>query len=144
MGALDDALLLLDTKRVLYETLPHSSRRLINQAIFLALTVRDPDTIDAQRTPLYDAVARALRSLEEAENPPQATANRSRESQNQALYPEKDPDAHSWGRGSYKNKMAGATGVGPGLCTSRDRNPAVETPSAARSSKTQPPVPRKR
>jgi site-specific DNA recombinase len=113
MGALDDALLLLDTKRVIYETLPHSSRRLINQAIFLALTVRDPDTIDAQRTQLYDAVAQVLRSLEEAENAPQATANRPREPQNQALYPEKDPDAHSWGRGSYENKMAGATGLEP-------------------------------
>jgi site-specific DNA recombinase len=34
MSALDDALLLLDDSRVLYETLPRSARRLVNQAIF--------------------------------------------------------------------------------------------------------------
>lgn len=39
---------------------------------------------------------------------------------------------------------AGATGVGSGLCTPGDRDPAVETPSAARSSTTQPLVSRKR
>ena len=35
IGALDDALLLLDNNRVIYETLPHTSRRMVNQAIFL-------------------------------------------------------------------------------------------------------------
>jgi hypothetical protein len=33
MAALEDALILLDTERVIYETLPNSSRRLVNQAI---------------------------------------------------------------------------------------------------------------
>jgi hypothetical protein len=45
MEALDNALLLLDAEQVIYETLPPSSRRLVNQAIFVALIVCDPDTI---------------------------------------------------------------------------------------------------
>jgi len=56
MAALDDALLLLDATTIIYEALPVSVRRLVNQAVFLALTVRDPDTIEATRTPLYEAL----------------------------------------------------------------------------------------
>ncbi len=113
MGAFDDALLLLDAKRVLYETLPHSSRRLVNQAIFIAFIVHDPDTVEAQRTPLYEAIALVVHALQEADAPLQTAPARPRARQGAGIGPEKDPDADSSGRGSYKNKMAGATGLEP-------------------------------
>jgi hypothetical protein len=52
MAALDDALLLLNETKIIYEVLPANIRRLVNQAVFVALTVRDADTVDAQGTPL--------------------------------------------------------------------------------------------
>jgi hypothetical protein len=52
MAALDDALLLLNETKIIYEVLPANIRRLVNQAVFVALTVRDADIVDAQRTPL--------------------------------------------------------------------------------------------
>jgi site-specific DNA recombinase len=113
MGALDDALLLLDNRRVIYETLPHHSRRLVNQAIFLALIVHDPDTVEAQRTSLYEAIARIVEILQQAEQAPQTTPTRPRARQRTGTRPEKNPDPISWGRGSYKSKMAGATGLEP-------------------------------
>jgi hypothetical protein len=66
---------LLDDNRVLYETLPNSSRRLVNQAIFLTLTVRDPDIIQTQRTPLYDDIARLNRTLQATKRRPRTPQN---------------------------------------------------------------------
>ncbi len=109
MAALEDALILLDVNRVIYETLPSSSRRLVNQAIFLALIVRDPDTIRAKRTPFYDDLARLVRSLREAEKAPKPP----RTPQNQPPYPQNDPDPLLRGRGSYIEQMAEGGGFEP-------------------------------
>ncbi len=119
MGALEDALILLDDARVVYETLPDSSRRMVNQAIFLVLTVRDPDTIDATHTPLYDEIARLARSLEDTEKPSQTAQKRPRTPQNKDICPQDDHDPDFRGRGSYENKMAEGEGFEP----SRQENP---------------------
>ena len=115
MGDLDDALLLLDAKRVIYETLPHNSRRLVNQAIFLALIVHDPNTVEAQRTPLYEAIALVVRALQEADDAPQTAPNRpmSRQGAGIGRGPEKDPDPVFRGRGSYIEQMAEGEGFEP-------------------------------
>jgi site-specific DNA recombinase len=112
-AALDHALILLDDNHVLYETLPHSTRRLVNQAIFLALTVRDPDTIQAQLTPLYDEIARLARDLQQTQKAPETAPKRPRTAKNKALRPQKDPDPFSGGGGSYIDHLAGATGLEP-------------------------------
>lgn len=112
MGALEDALVLLDERTVIYETLENSVRRLVNQAIFLALTVRDPDTIEAKLTPLYEAIARVLAALE-AENTAQTTPRGPKTPRNGTRYPQNDPNPDFRGRGSYFVKLAGATGLEP-------------------------------
>lgn len=113
MAALDDALILLDDNHIIYEAEPNHVRRLINQAIFLALTVHDPDTIEAQRTPLYDEIARLADDLQEAKKAPEKAAKRPRTAKNKALQPQKDPDPLSRGRGSYIVQMAGGQGLEP-------------------------------
>jgi len=107
MGALEDALILLDENIVLYEALPSSSRRLVNQAIYLALIVRDPETIEAQRTPLYDAIASLVVELRSAEKAPKAATNCHRTTENKAELPSQDDhDPENRGRGSYFEQMA--------------------------------------
>jgi site-specific DNA recombinase len=113
MAALDDALILLDDDHVLYETLPSSVRRLVNQAVFLTFTVRDPDTIKAQRTPLYDEIARVARHLQQAKKAPEKAPNRPRTPQNKAVCPQDDHDPFSRGRGSYIEQMAEGEGFEP-------------------------------
>ncbi len=107
MGALEDALTLLDARRVVYGTLPDQARRLVNQAIFLALIVRGPDTIQAQLTPLYDELARLVLQTQEA---PHMAPKRPRSPQNKAHHPQNDPDPDFRGRGSYIEQMAGSGG----------------------------------
>jgi hypothetical protein len=92
------------------QTLPNSSRRLVNQAIFLTLTVRDPDTIKAKLTPLYDEIARFARNLQQAKQTPETAPKRPRTPQNKAVCPQDDHDPVSWGRGSYIEQMAALSG----------------------------------
>jgi hypothetical protein len=113
MAALDDALLLLDASRVIYEALPASSRRLVNQAVFLALIVHDPDNIEAKRTPFYEALHRLAQDLREAKEARPAGPNRPRTPQDKAGRPQDDHDPDFRGRGSYIGRMAGATGLEP-------------------------------
>jgi site-specific DNA recombinase len=106
MDALEDALLLVDATTVIYEQLPHSSRRLVNQAVFLMLVVSDPDTIKATRTTFYDQLAQVVRELQAAENSqtqPTAAKNKGEGVQN-----DHDPDFR--GRGSYIDQMAESEG----------------------------------
>ncbi len=109
MDALEDALLLVDATTVIYERLPHSSRRLVNQAIFLMLIVSDPDTVEAKRTKLYDELATVVRALQAAENS-QKPAIRP---QNKDESPQNDHDPDFRGRGSYFKQMAERGGFEP-------------------------------
>ena len=113
--ALDDALILLDDRHVIYEDLPNSHRRLVNLAVFLALIVHDPDSIEAQRTPFYDELARFAQSLREAEKAPQRAAKRPRTAQNKGFGPKNDPDPEFRGRGSYIERMAERAGFEPAM-----------------------------
>jgi site-specific DNA recombinase len=115
MAALDDALIVLDDNHVIYETLPTSVRRLVNQAVFLTLTVRDPDTIKTQRTPLYDEIARLARNLQQAKKTPEKAPKRPRTPKNKAACPQDDHDPFSRGRGSYIEQMAEGEGFEPSL-----------------------------
>ncbi len=111
MAALDDALAILD-EHVIYDTLPESARRLVNQAVFLAIVVSDPDNVQAQLTPLYETIAQLIQELRETkERPktrqkPRTPGDKTGSSQN-----DRDPDFR--GRGSYIGRMAGATGLEP-------------------------------
>jgi site-specific DNA recombinase len=60
MQALDDALVLLDDRQIIYEALNHTCRRLANQAVFLRLVIIDPDTVVVERTPVYEAIAQVV------------------------------------------------------------------------------------
>jgi hypothetical protein len=115
VDALDIALSLLDAEHVLYETLPTSSRRMVNQAIFQALIVHDPETIQAERTPLYEALASLNRTLQQPEKAPQTTTKRDRNRQNKDVRPQDDHDPFSWGRGSYIEQMAERAGFEPAM-----------------------------
>jgi site-specific DNA recombinase len=115
MAALEDALILLDDARVIYEALPNSVRRLVNLAVFLALIVHDPDTIEAQRTPLYDALARLAQDLREAEKAPQNGQKRPKAGKNKDFGPKNDPDPDFRGRGSYIEQMAERAGFEPAM-----------------------------
>jgi site-specific DNA recombinase len=115
IDALDNALKLLDDQQVAYETLPPSSRRLVNQALFTALIVYDPETIQAKRTPLYESLAKLNRALRQAEKPPQTATKRPRTPQNKAASTPKNPDPLSRGRGSYIEQMAERAGFEPAM-----------------------------
>jgi site-specific DNA recombinase len=117
MAALADALLLLDETKIIYETLPTNIRRLVNQAVFLALVVRDQDTIDAQRTLFFDALHQLAHALHEANETPQTGQ---KQPQDKAGRPQDDADPDFRGRGSYIGRMAGATGVEPSIVASRE------------------------
>jgi hypothetical protein len=126
MGALDNALLLLDDERIIYESLPPSLRRLVNQAVFVALIVRDPETIQAERAPLYEALASLNRTLQQA---PQTATSRPRTPQNKAVRSQKEPDPFSGGQGSYIEQMAEREGFEP----SNEVNPRYAISSRAHS-----------
>jgi hypothetical protein len=55
-----------ERESIVYEQLPASSKRLVNQAIFICLIVIDPDTIHAERTRFYDELAELVRQLRAA------------------------------------------------------------------------------
>jgi site-specific DNA recombinase len=116
MAALDDALAILDDK-IIYESLPASARRLVSQAIFLALTVSDPDNIQAQLTPLYETIARLIQEQRETKKAPDTGQKRPRKPRHKAGCPQDDPDPEIRGLGSYISSMAGATGVKPSNVT---------------------------
>jgi hypothetical protein len=110
MAALEDALLLLNVTQIIFEALPANIRRLVNQAVFPALTVRDPDTIDAQPTPFFDALHQLAQALLEAEATPQTGQKRPRTRQDPDGRPQDDADPDFRGRGSYTGRMAGWSG----------------------------------
>jgi hypothetical protein len=115
MAALDDALAILD-EHIIYEDLPESARRLVNQAVFLALVVSDPDNIPdnirAELTPLYETIAQLIQELREIKERPK-TRQKSTTPGNKAGSPQNDRDPDFRGRGSYIGRMAGATGLEP-------------------------------
>jgi site-specific DNA recombinase len=113
MQALNDALALLDDNHVLYETLNTFCRRLVNQAIFRRLIIRDPDTVEAERTTLYDQIAQLAQDHQDAKKAAQTGHKRPRTARNKARRPQDDPGPFSRGRGSDENDMAGATGLEP-------------------------------
>ncbi len=114
MDALEDALLILD-ENVLYECLPPSSRRLINQAVFVSLTVIDPDTIDAQRTPLYDTMAELVDETRQTTEAVLATRNKARRPADKDESAQNDHDPEFRGRGSYFEQMAERAGFEPAM-----------------------------
>jgi site-specific DNA recombinase len=134
MAALDDALLLLDATKVIYEALPDSCRRLVNQAVFLALIVHDPDNIEARRTPFYEALHRLAQDLREAKETHQGGQNRPRAPQEKTGRPQDDHDPDFRGRGSYIGHMAGATGLEPATSavTGQRSNQLSYAPALAR------------
>jgi hypothetical protein len=73
LGALEGALLVLD-ETVRYEQLPPSSRRMVNQAVFVCLIVIDPDTIHAERTRFYVGQLRAAHPAIPAARHPKTAA----------------------------------------------------------------------
>jgi site-specific DNA recombinase len=102
MNSLEDALLLLDRNRVIYEQLSPSLRRLVNQAIFLALIVHDPDNIEGKLTPYCQALKDLIAALQAAEAA-QTAADAARTAQGPDP---KNPGPFSSDRGSYIDKMA--------------------------------------
>jgi site-specific DNA recombinase len=116
MAALDDALVILSDK-IIYDELPKSTRRLVNQAVFLALVVIGPDNIQAERTPLYDTIKLLIQELRHAREAAQTGQKRPRKPRSQAGHPQDDHDPEIRGRGSYISSMAGATGLEPANVT---------------------------
>jgi site-specific DNA recombinase len=113
--ALDDALALLDDNHVLYEELNPICRRLTNQAIFLHITIIDPDTVEVELTPLYDQIAQLAQGHLEAKKPAQDGQKRPRNAQRKARSPQNDRDPNFRGRGSYENNMAERAGFEPAM-----------------------------
>jgi hypothetical protein len=112
MDALDDALLLLD-ETVIYEQLPDSSRRLVNQAVFGSLIVIDPDTIYAQRTPLYDEIDQLSQQLRDTAPPAARQHPKTPRYGDENAQNDHDPDFR--GRGSYIMPMAERAGFEPAM-----------------------------
>jgi site-specific DNA recombinase len=111
MAALDDGLAILD-EHVIYDDLPASARRLVNQAVFLAIIVSDPDNVQAQRTPLYETIALVIQELRDIKERPK-TRQKPTTPGNKTASPQNDRDPDFRGRGSYIGRMAGATGLEP-------------------------------
>jgi hypothetical protein len=111
MAALDEALAILD-EHVIYDTLPESARRLVNQAVFLAIIVSDPGNIQAQLTPLYETIKLLIQELRDIKERPQ-TRQKPTTPGNKTGRPQNDRDPDFRGRGSYIGRMAGATGLEP-------------------------------
>jgi hypothetical protein len=113
-AALADALTLLDARRVTYHLASPGTRRLINQAIFGRLTIHDPDTIEAERTPLYQAIAQLTRDLEEAPQTGHNPQKRPQSRQDKSCAQD-DHDPLLGGRGSYIAQMAERAGFEPAM-----------------------------
>ncbi len=111
MAALDDALAILN-ENIIYEALPASARRLVNQAVFLAIVVSDPDNVQAELTPLYETIKQLIQELRETnERPKTSQKPRTPGNKTGSLQDDRDPEIR--GRGSYIGRMAGATGLEP-------------------------------
>jgi hypothetical protein len=119
MAALDEALAILD-EHVIYDTLPESARRLVNQAVFLAIVVSDPDNVQAQLTPLYETIKQLIQELRETKERPK-TRQKPTTPGNKTGSPQNDRDPDFRGRGSYIGRMAGATGQAANLDGPLDR-----------------------
>jgi site-specific DNA recombinase len=107
MQALNDALSLVDQRRLPYLTANSTERRLINQAIFHRLIITSADHAKAEPTPLYAQLARLSRNLPPADR--STRLNKTRRS------PQDDLDPISWGRGSYFDQMAERAGFEPAM-----------------------------
>ncbi len=112
MAALDEALAILD-EHVIYDTLPESARRLVNQAVFLAIVVSDPDNVQAQLTPLYETIKQLIQELRETKERPK-TRQKPTTPGNKTGSPQNDRDPDFRGRGSYIGRMAARPGLEPG------------------------------
>ncbi len=112
IAALDDALTIIDDK-VIYEALPESARRLVNQAVFLALIVSDPDNVQAQLTPLFETIALLIQELRAARETAPNGQKRPRTGKHKNGRPENDRDPDFRGRGSYIGRMAEREGFEP-------------------------------
>jgi site-specific DNA recombinase len=134
IAALDDALAILNDK-IIYEELPKGTRRLVNQAVFLALIVSDPNNIQAQRTPLYDTIKLLIQELCQARETAQTTHRRPVTARIKTGRPRNDRDPDFRGRGSYVGEMAGATGLEPATSavTGQRSNLLSYAPAFARS-----------
>jgi hypothetical protein len=83
--------------------------------VFVALIVCDPDTIRGERTPLYEALAKLNRALQQGQKTPQASPKRPRTPQDKAPRRQNDPDPFSGGRSSYIGQMAERAGFEPAM-----------------------------
>lgn len=107
MQALDDALVLLDDRQIIYEALNHTCRRLANQAVFLRLVIIDPDTVVVERTPVYEAIAQVVAADTDARARTRRKSTRAAATRQSS---KENPDPDSQGRGSYVVAMAELTG----------------------------------
>ena len=114
--ALDLALALVDG-HVLWDELDDNAKRLMTQAIFERLVPTPDDNVIAERTVLYEEIARLNADLASGGH---ETARQIREAwasaangQDSAPRPEKDHDPDFRGHGSYFDQMAGASGFEP-------------------------------
>jgi hypothetical protein len=126
--ALDDALLLLDDRHVSYAIATPGVRRLVNQSIYQRLTISDPDTVEAERTPFYDGVHQLRRRPRKRPAKPQAGRKPPHAARNRASAQD-DHDPLSGGRGSYIAQMAEREGFEP----SNEVDPRYAISSRARS-----------
>ena len=111
MLALADALVLLDERQILYEALNHTCRRLVNQAVFVRIVISDdPDAVVAERAPAFEAIAELV---ENRQNLPTRARRGGSRAASARTSPENDHDPEIRGRGSYVQRMAGATGLEP-------------------------------
>jgi hypothetical protein len=63
MDALHEALKLLSSTQLHYPNANPHIRPLLNQTVFLALVVHDPNIIEVQRTPLFEAIQLLAQSV---------------------------------------------------------------------------------
>ncbi len=112
MDALEDALTILNDK-IIYGSLPQSARRLVNQAVFLALIVSDPENIQAELTPLFETIKLLVQELRHARETAPMAQKMPRTPRNKARSPRNHPGPDFRGRGSYISSLAGATGLEP-------------------------------
>jgi site-specific DNA recombinase len=102
MDTLDEALALLEKSRIFYRQAAPTVRRLLNQAIFKALLIRDEDVADAEYAPWAAAIERLARSLQECPEGRQRPARAQRG----------NPEL-SQGQGFNKAKMVPRAGLEP-------------------------------
>ena len=102
MDTLNEALVLLEKSLIFYRQATPPVRRLLNQAIFKALLIRDEDVADAEYAPWAAALERLARSLQ---GHPEGRPRPARDQRG-------NPDL-SQGQGFNKAKMVRAEGLEP-------------------------------